>query len=138
MIAKAVKHMAKAQEKIDKGELDKAVDEYKKAWESARSAFGDREDLRDIRDSLDTAIPSLSGKAGDKAKNAVKQLDKALDEKKWWEKDNQGDKEDGKNVYDQVKRAVAKLKEVKDPPAPIVTARDDLIGFSRDLAQAKL
>lgn len=137
-IAKAVEHMAKAQEKIDKGELDKAVDQYKKAWEVARSAFGDREDLRDIRDALDTAIPSLSGKARDKAKDAVKELDKALDEKKWWEKDNQLDKKDGKNVYDQVKRAVAKLKEVKDPPAPIVTARDDLIGFSRDVAQAKL
>lgn len=137
-IAKAVEHMAKAQGKIATGELDKAVDEYKKAWEGARAAFGDREDLRDIRNVLDTAIPGLSGKAKEKAKDAVKELDKALNEKKWWEKDNQLDAKDGKEVYNQIKRAVAKLMEVKVPPAPITTARDDLVGFSRDVAQAKI
>ncbi|MEA2000973.1 MAG: hypothetical protein U9N84_03675 [Actinomycetota bacterium] len=48
------------------------------------------------------------------------------------------DEIDGNKVYDRIKRAVDKLMEVKDAPAPITTARDELVGFSRDVAQAKI
>jgi len=38
-IAKAGREMDKAQEKHDRGKYDKAIDHYKKAWESAQKAM---------------------------------------------------------------------------------------------------
>jgi tetratricopeptide (TPR) repeat protein len=38
-IEKALREMAKAQEELDKGKPDKAIDHYKKAWEKAQKAL---------------------------------------------------------------------------------------------------
>ena len=97
-----------------------------------------RSDLTDIRDELDRAVPGLTGKAADKAVEAVGELDKVLDDDVAWEADGSLSDSEGKRVFDKMKRASEKLLEVDGPPGPIVVALDALVDLSAEIAQAKI
>lgn len=97
-----------------------------------------RPQLQAIRDDLNAAIAGLSGNAADKARDAVKELDKTLNDDEHWNADDEPSNGDGKGVFDKVKSAVDKLRDVDSPPAPIVTAMNSLVVLSQEMAQARI
>ena len=142
-LLEAMEHMDKALEKLAQGEQHRAIEEYKKAWEKARGAssfdaVGFRGEYLDIANSLVAATPSLSGKAEDKAREAVKELSSAYADDKVWDAAGMPSDEDGKNAFEQAQKAVEKLREVDTPPAPIVTGIDTLVALSELMAQTQI
>jgi hypothetical protein len=99
---------------------------------------GHRLALTIIRDDLDAARSGLSGSVADRARDAVKELDKALGDGIRWDPDGSLNSAEGKGVFDKMKKAVEKLLEVDTPPAPITTAIDALVELARDMAQAHI
>ena len=99
---------------------------------------GHRLALTIIRDDLDAARSGLSGSAADRAGAAVKELDKALGDNKHWDPDGSVNSVEGKAVFDKMERAVEKLLEVDNPPAPITTVIGALVELARDMAQAHI
>ncbi len=142
-ILEALEYMAEAAQKLAAGEPDKAIEEHKKAWEAARdagsfAAVGFRGEFLGITNNLVTALPTLSGKAADKAKEAVKELSDAYADDRVWDGEGMPSNDDGKNAFEKAKKAVEKLREVGNPPAPITTAIDALVVLSADMAQATI
>jgi hypothetical protein len=99
---------------------------------------GHRLALTIIRDDLDAARSGLSGSVADRARDAVKELDKALGDGIRWDPDGSLNSAEGKGVFDKMKKAVEELLDVDSPPAPITTAIEALVELARDMAQAHI
>ena len=99
---------------------------------------GFRGELQTIRNELDAAAAGMNRDARDRANEAVAELDKTLSEDQHWDAEGAPSEADGKDVFDKVKKAVDKLRDVDNPPPPIVTAQDSLVAVSRDMAQTRI
>ena len=142
-VLKAMEHLDEALVKLAKGEPHKAIDEYKKAWEQAMKAgtfvaVGFRDDYLDVANGLVAALPGLTGKAADKAVEAVKELSNAYADDRVWDTDGKPSDGDGKNAFDKAQKAVEKLIDVDSPPAALEAAIDDLTDLSAAIAWAKI
>ncbi len=142
-VAEARATMSSAAAKLAGGEPHKAIDEYKKAWEIAGDAggwvsAGQRESIFRVAAGLDAAAQSSSGTARDRALEASAELHKVLDDNKYWTADGTVSDSDGTGVFDKMKRAVEKLRDVKNPPAPITGAIADLVAESEAIARARI
>ena len=97
----------------------------------------DRAALQAISDELTAQLPSLFGTALTQAQEAIAEIAKALAEEIWTADGDLTDNE-GKKAFDKMKKAVEKLLEVSNPPAPITEAIDSLVNLSQSMAQVRL
>lgn len=97
-----------------------------------------REALGLIADDLDAALPTLSGKTEDNARDASAKLRDALDDERLWTADGGLDDGDGKTVFDRLKDAVKKLSEIDGPLAVLAETRDALVSLAERIAQDRL
>lgn len=142
-VVKALEHMDKALLKLAEGEQHKAIDEYKKAWEEAKEAsaidaVGFRSAYLGVANGLVAALPGLTGKAKDKAAEAVSELGKAYADDLVWDLDGMPSDAEGKTVFDKAKKAVEKLLGVDNPPTVIEAAIDELVDLSATMAGARI
>jgi tetratricopeptide (TPR) repeat protein len=114
---------------FDQGSIPCRVDDH---------ASTDRDAVQSIADDIDAAISTLSGSDRDKAGQAVEELEKALSDNKYWNGDGGVGDEEGKGVFDQMKKAVDKLRDIDDPPAVVSGAIDDLVELAATIAEGRL
>lgn len=92
---------------------------------------------QDVRDRLESLIPSGDKQTDKRLENAVADLDTSLTPG-WWTSDTTLDPAQGSNVFKAEQKAVQELGKIKSPPADVSAGIDTLVEADRQLAGAAI